>query len=67
MLERKITKDGQKKILKDILDIAKNFEPDKLKVDLNASMLNPIIKPRGYKIEAESHHKGSNYILYKIA
>lgn len=67
LLEKKITKDDQKKILKDILDIAKSFEPDKLKVDLNASMLNPIIKPRGYKIEAESHHKGSNYILYKIA
>ena len=67
MLERKITKDGQKKILKDILDIAKNFEPDKLKVDLNVSRLNTIIKPRGYKIEAESHHKDSNYILYKIA
>ena len=67
LLEKKITKDDQKKILKDILDIAKSFEPDKLKVDLNASMLNPIIKPRGYKIEEESHHKGSNYILYKIA
>ena len=61
-----ISREKKEKLLPAIIEIAKNYEMDRIDISPQAKNLNTVLKRIGYKMEEIGRHDGSRFVLRKL-
>ena len=61
-----ISKEKRDKLLPALIEIAKNYEMDRIDISPQTKRLNTVLRRIGYKMEEFGRHDGSRFVLRKL-
>ena len=61
-----ISREKKEKLLPAIIEIAKNYEMDRIGISPQTKNLNTVLKRIGYKMVEFGRHDGNRFVLHKL-